>query len=206
MSSSKFWDKSADKYFRSPISDEAVYERKLELSRACFTPESEVLEFGCGTGGTAIAHAPFVKHVRATDISEQMLEYGRQQAQDAGVANVTFERADFSDLEAEPGSYDAVLGLSILHLLPDRKPALKRVRELLKPGGVFISSTACLGSKMWFMAPILWLGRLFGAFPIVRIFTVDQLVRSIEDAGFIIEEQWLPEKAMAVFIIARKPG
>jgi cyclopropane fatty-acyl-phospholipid synthase-like methyltransferase len=35
--------------------------------------DMEVLEFGCGTGSTAIVHAPHVKELRAIDISEKMI-------------------------------------------------------------------------------------------------------------------------------------
>jgi len=34
----------------------------------------QVLEFGRGTGSTAIAHALYVKHIHATDVSSKMFE------------------------------------------------------------------------------------------------------------------------------------
>ncbi|WP_300529943.1 class I SAM-dependent methyltransferase [Maricaulis sp.] len=203
-SSANWWDRIAEKYARSPIADEAAYQRKLELTREHFTPESEVLEFGCGTGGTAIAHAPHVRHVLATDISEEMLKIARDKAATAGVGNVTFEQADFDTLEA--GEFDAVLGLSILHLLSDPRQAIQRAYELTRPGGVFVSSTACLGDKMWFLRPIAPIMKLFGVFPpVLRFFSARELRRNIEDAGFEVEYEWRPEKAVAVFIIARRP-
>jgi cyclopropane fatty-acyl-phospholipid synthase-like methyltransferase len=61
-----FWNKLADKYSRRPVADEAAYKKKLEVTRKYFEPNMEVLEIGCGTGSTAIAHAPFVRHIRAT--------------------------------------------------------------------------------------------------------------------------------------------
>ena len=57
--SSKFWDRIADRYSRRPVADEAAYQKKLEVTRQYFRPEMQVLEFGCGTGSTAIAHAPY---------------------------------------------------------------------------------------------------------------------------------------------------
>jgi len=38
------------------------------------------LEFGCGTGSTALLHASFVKHMTATDISDEMIEIAKQKA------------------------------------------------------------------------------------------------------------------------------
>lgn len=61
----KFWDRMANKYARQPIADEAAYQHKLDVTRQHFTPQSKVLEFGCGTGSTALLHAPHVKIGRA---------------------------------------------------------------------------------------------------------------------------------------------
>jgi cyclopropane fatty-acyl-phospholipid synthase-like methyltransferase len=70
----KFWDKQAERYAKSPVQDEASYQKKLQKSREYFLPEMEVLEFGCGTGSTALLHAPFVKHILATDVSANMIQ------------------------------------------------------------------------------------------------------------------------------------
>ncbi len=61
--SARFWDKIAERYSKRPIVDEAAYQKKLQVTREYFRPDMEVLEFGCGTGSTAITHAPYVKHI-----------------------------------------------------------------------------------------------------------------------------------------------
>ena len=71
---SRFWDKIADRYAKKPVSDEAAYQKKLRVTRDYLRPDMDVLEFGCGTGSTAITHAPFVKHIQAIDISSRMIE------------------------------------------------------------------------------------------------------------------------------------
>ena len=204
--SAKFWDRHAKGYAKRPVANQAAYEEKLRVTRTFFDPTMEVLEFGCGTGSTALAHAPFVKHILATDISSKMLEIAEAKAEASGIENVTFKRVAFDEIDAPAEGFDAILGLSILHLLDDRNPAIARVHEMLKPGGIFVSSTACLGDTMkWFklIAPI---GRFFGLIPLVRIFTEQELVTSITECGFQIEHQWRPEKSVGVFIVARKPG
>ncbi len=202
--SAKFWDRIAARYARKPVADEAAYRRKLEISRGYFRPDMEVLELGCGTGSTAIAHAPYVKHIRAVDISARMLEIARRKADEAKVENVTFERAAIDDLEVPAQSLDAVLALSILHLLADKDAAIAQVHDMLKPGGVFISSTVCLadaGNWFRFVAPV---GRTLGLIPLVRFFTKEDLERSLQRAGFEIDHSWRPGKAKAVFIVAKK--
>jgi ubiquinone/menaquinone biosynthesis C-methylase UbiE len=162
----------------------------------------EVLELGCGTGSTAIKHAPFVRHIRAVDISSKMIEIARAKATD--IANVTFEQATVEDLRVPNESIDAVLALSLLHLLEDKEAAIAKIHAMLKPGGVFVSSTACLGDTMkWFklVGPI---GQFLGVIPTVRVFTVQELVDSITQGGFVIDHQWQPGRGKAVFIVAKK--
>ncbi len=91
--SARFWDRIAKRYARRPVTDEAAYQKKLQVTREYFNSESEVLEFGCGTGSTAIAHAPHVNRIHAIDISSKMLEIARGKADQAGIENVTFEQA-----------------------------------------------------------------------------------------------------------------
>ncbi|MGI9450652.1 MAG: class I SAM-dependent methyltransferase [Geminicoccaceae bacterium] len=202
--SARFWDRVAKRYARTPVADEATYQRKIEITRGYFRPNIEVMEFGCGTGSTAIVHAPYVKHIRAIDISSKMIEIARHKADAASIGNITFERSTIDDLDVPAESLDVVLGLSILHLLENKDAEIAKVHDMLKPDGVFVSSTACLGdSQNWFrfIAPI---GRILGLIPLVRFFTKEDLQHSLERAGFEIEYSWQPGKGKAVFIVAKK--
>eukprot|EP01083_Nonionella_stella_P314462 1132915_1 len=58
----KFWDKLASGYFKSPIKDLDAYQIKLELTQQYLKPDMDLLEFGAGTGGTSLQHAPHVNH------------------------------------------------------------------------------------------------------------------------------------------------
>ena len=204
--SDKFWDRIAERYARRPIADEDAYQKKLQITREYLRADMEVLEFGCGTGSTAIAHAPYVKHIRATDISSKMIEIAQAKAEASDVRNVTFERAGIEAFRAPDQSLDAVLGLSILHLVADRDEVIAKVYRMLKPGGVFVSSTACIGDTMKIFKVIAPIGRFFGLMPLVKVFTTKQLVDSLTNAGFEIEHQWQPGKGKAIFIVAKKPA
>ena len=202
----KFWDRIAERYARRPITDEASYQKKLDVTREYFRPETQVLEFGCGTGSTAIAHAPYVKHILATDISPKMIEIAQGKADAQNVANVTFQCLGIEEIDAPDQSLDVVLGLSILHLLENKEAAMAKVYRMLKPGGVFVSSTACIADTMKFFKFIVPIGRFFGLMPFVDIFTTQQLEDSLTHTGFEIDYQWQPGKGKAVFIVAKKPG
>ena len=121
-----------------------MYQEKITLTQAYLNPEMKALEFGCGTGSTALLHAPFVKHILATDLSPAMLEHGRRKAAAGGIENITFQHTSVEDFEAEDESFDAVLALNLLHLCEDPWAVIAKIHDLLKPDGVFIQSTPCL--------------------------------------------------------------
>jgi ubiquinone/menaquinone biosynthesis C-methylase UbiE len=203
-SSSRFWDRIAESYSKKPVADEAAYQKKLEVTRSYFRPDMDVLEFGCGTGSTAISHAPSVRHIRAIDYSSKMIEIARKKTDRANIENVSFEQATIEEIDLPDQSLDAVLGLSILHLLENKDEVIAKVHRMLKPGGIFVTSTACIGDTMKFFKLIAPVGKFFGVMPPVEVFTTDELVESLTGAGFEIDHQWTPARGKAVFIVAKK--
>jgi 2-polyprenyl-3-methyl-5-hydroxy-6-metoxy-1,4-benzoquinol methylase len=200
----RFWDKRAEKYAQRPVADQAAYEKKLEVTRRYFRPDSEVLEIGCGTGSTALAHAPYVKHILATDISPAMIDIARRKAEAAGIENVTFEARAVADHDIRESSYDVIMALNLLHLLEDPEAAIVAACRGLKPGGAFVTSTACIGDMSWYFRLIAPVGRFLRLIPLVRVFTQAELSKYHADAGFEIEHEWLPRKNAAVFLVAKK--
>ncbi|WP_300518517.1 class I SAM-dependent methyltransferase [Aliiroseovarius sp.] len=199
----RFWDKIAPKYARRAVGDMASYEYKLNRTRAHMRPDMNVLEFACGTGTTALHHAPHVASYRAVDISPEMIRIAR--AKD-GAERVGFEVADFDTLEIAPESLDMIQAHSILHLLPDPPASIAKVHTSLKPGGLFVSSTSCLGYA-WWLKPIVRVGHALGKLPALSWFTEDDLRGMLVSHGFEIIEDWQPKGSMkALFLVARKSG
>jgi ubiquinone/menaquinone biosynthesis C-methylase UbiE len=89
-----------------------------------------------------------VKHIRAIDISSKMLEIAQGKAAARDIDNVTFEQATIEEISVADQTFDAVLGLSILHLLDDKEEVIAKVHKMLKPGGGFVTSTACIEDTM----------------------------------------------------------
>ncbi len=202
---SRFWDWIADRYAKRPVSDQTSYRRKLETTREYLTPDADMLEIGCGTGTTALSHAPFVKHIRATDFSAKMIDIARTKAAAEGIGNVSFEQLSIVDTAAPDGSLDVVMAHSIFHLLPDWEAVIAKVYGMLKPGGVLVSSTTCLDDGMGFLRYITPVAAFFGLLPVLVFFSRKDLLASIVKAGFTIEQDWQPGKGKAVFVVARKP-
>jgi SAM-dependent methyltransferase len=72
--------------------------------------------------------------VFSTDISAEMLAYGRERAAAAGLDNIEFIESDASSLEFEEDSLDAALSRWGIIFDPDGEGSAARVRGFLKPG------------------------------------------------------------------------
>ena len=61
-----------------------------------------------------------------------------------------------------------------------------------------------MGDTMNWFKFIALIGKALGFFPLVEVFTTQQLIKSLNDAGFTIDYQWQPAKDKAIFIVAKK--
>ena len=114
----------------------------------CCGLDMDVLEFGCGTGSTAIVHAPFVS-ISTPSIFRPGCWTSRRRRPTRRASGISRSRATPSRTwTCADASYDVVMGHSILHLLKDKDAVIAKVMRLLKPGGLFVSSTACLGDTL----------------------------------------------------------
>ena len=100
--------------------------------------DSVVVDLGAGTGSFALAVAPLCCRVVAVDVSPAMLDYMRAQATQQGIGNLEVVQAGFLSYEHQGDPADVVYSRNALHHLPDfwKAVALKRVAEMLKPGGI----------------------------------------------------------------------
>ena len=205
---SRFWDRIAPSYAAKPVPDEAVYARKLAVTRNFLHPEMRVLEVGCGTGSTALNHAPHAREIIATDISPGMIDIAKAKAEEAGVANVDCRVAALDEMDPAEARFDMVQAHSILHLVPNWTSAIAQLRRLLKPGGTLVLSVPCLGDLNPVLRGLLklaaaTLGR-FGRFPTFGWFTAQQLEFALVEAGFSFDYHWEPNPGRDLFLIARR--
>jgi SAM-dependent methyltransferase len=71
----------------------------------------------------------------ATDISAEMLAYGRERAAAEGLENIEFVQSDAVSLDYPAGSFDAALSRFGIIFDPDGEGAASRVRSFMEPGG-----------------------------------------------------------------------
>ncbi len=141
----------------------------------------------------------------ATDYSAEMIAIAREKQVGTDLENLDFHVAKIGNDDLPEGPFDAVLAFNVLHLLPDRQLALREIFDLLRPGGLFISKTPCLGGVYRLLQPVVAALQLFGKAPRLEFLRPASLEREISDAGFeILEHADYPARPPSRFIVAAK--
>lgn len=204
MTDAAFWDRAAPRYSRRPISNMEAYEATLARVKEHLSDGDSVLEFGCGTGSTALVLAPFVRDYEGTDISRGMIDIANGKLSSSATANLSFRVARIGAGDNTGKTPDKILAFNLLHLVPDLERALGEIHDLLPAGGYFISKTPCVGSK-WYLRPLVGILQMIGKAPYVNFLKVPELDEMIGRAGFeIVETALLPPSTPSRFIVARK--
>jgi len=135
----KQWDHAASGWRKwSDLIDQATSKISARLVELAQVKQGDrVLDVAAGYGEpslTAAKAAGADGTVVATDISAEMLGYGAERAEAAGLDNIEFQNADASALDFPAESFDAALSRWGIIFEPDGEGAAERVRGFLKPG------------------------------------------------------------------------
>jgi SAM-dependent methyltransferase len=95
----------------------------------------QILEIGCGAGEFSRLLAPRAERVLAIDLSPRMIGLARRRSE--SYPNIDFVEGDAMTYRLPDREFDCVATLTTLHHLPFG-PILRKIREALKPGGVFV--------------------------------------------------------------------
>lgn len=198
-----FWNKVAPRYAAMRIRDPEGYEATLQAIAALLKPEDRLLEIGCGTGTTALRLSPLVAKVTATDFSEEMLAIARAKP---GADRVDFRQADAAaSIGDEP--FDVICAFNLLHLVPDLGATLAQIRRQLKPDGIFLSKTPCVGEMSPMIRIVVPVLRVLGLVPPLKSLKREALVHALTEAGFAIHEiRTFGKSRGSPFILARSAG
>jgi 2-polyprenyl-3-methyl-5-hydroxy-6-metoxy-1,4-benzoquinol methylase len=149
--SKKFWDSASKNYDKTEERFEYIHQKSRENAKKHLESSNVVLDYGCGTGTTACEIANNVKEIYGIDISPKMIEISKRKASEKNIKNIIFAEGDIFDEKLKKESYDRILAFNMLHTILNPESAVQRINELLKPDGLFISITPCLGDKMSFL-------------------------------------------------------
>ncbi len=99
------------------------------------TGTSRVLEFGVGTGRIALPLAKYVSEVHGIDLSPAMMLRLRSKQNNEPIY---LTQGDATRLPYPDHKFDAVVGVHILHLIPNWQGVITEIARVLKPDAPFI--------------------------------------------------------------------
>lgn len=99
-----------------------------------------VLDIATGGGHTALAFAPHVAEVVASDLTPKMLEAARRFVESQSIGNIRFERADAEVLPFGDASFDIVTCRVAAHHFADIGAFGLETARVLRPGGHLLLS------------------------------------------------------------------
>ena len=70
-----------------------------------------------------------------TDMTPEMLDLARRNAEKSGLTNVEFRRATIDNLPLPDASVDHVISNCVMNLSPDKPAVFREIARVLKPGG-----------------------------------------------------------------------
>jgi len=134
--------------FLKPMGDELI--ERLDPKNGDF-----VLDVAAGTGEPGLTIASMLNggKVILTDISENMLDIARENAQIRGLKNVEFLACDVCELPFPDNTFDAISCRFGFMFFPDMQLAAKEMARVLKPGGKLATSVWNVPDKnFWVIA------------------------------------------------------
>lgn len=132
---SDVWSERAEAYRTSEIHSQG---EDLDLTVAWCEPAEGVTVLDVATGGGHVAYtfSPHVARVWATDITQEMLDQVKAEADRRGLANVRTAYAKAEALPFEDGSFDLVTCRIAPHHFDSIPEFLSEVHRVLKPGAL----------------------------------------------------------------------
>ena len=205
MKSEVFWDKMSSSYDNQVKNYQQTYTDTIERTKKYLKKKDVVLDFACGTGITTIQISGFVREIHAIDISQRMIDITEKKAEKNGIYNVILYNTDLFKNEFNKNSFDVVSAFNILYFLKNGPGNISRIYELLKPGGLFISATDCLGENISLLNRIKQLLNRIGILPFMKMYSISELEDLVTDVDFkIIETANLYDNPPNYFIVAKK--
>jgi len=169
-----------------------------------------VLDLGSGGGIDVLLSARRVGpagKAYGLDMTDEMLELARRNAEEAGVENVEFIKGEIESVPLEDNSVDVIISNCVINLSGDKDQVFREAARVLRPGGRFAVSDVIADEGMDEATRRdmkQWTGCIAGAL------TREQFASSLQRAGFeeieILETHRVHEQAASAIVRATLPG
>jgi len=146
------------------------------------SPNKKILEIGCGNGiGTQLIQEFFnPSKLIATEFDKQLVEVAKMKNKGS---KVTVEAGDATNLRFMDNEFDAVIGLSVIHHIPNWRGCIDELHRVIKPSGLLIIKELSIET---FQTPLGRISRQFVSHPYESMLKKDEFFRHIEQKGFKI--------------------
>lgn len=153
----QYWDKRAEQASSDFTFDRGEIPRTSEIDRLSHeellafiapSPEDDIFDAGCGTGGVMLSLRPLVRSVSGMDFSAGAVERCRLKLDQAGYKDVSATQGSITSIPLPDASVNKILCLSVLQYLDDTavRQALREFARVLKPGGILVLHVKNLAS------------------------------------------------------------
>jgi 2-polyprenyl-3-methyl-5-hydroxy-6-metoxy-1,4-benzoquinol methylase len=208
--SEKFWDNVSKTYDKDEKHFELIHNKVVENTKKYLNARDIVLDYGCATGTKTLELAGDVNNIQGFDISSKMIKIAKRKATENKIENVDFGHTTIFDEKYKRESFDVILAFNILHAIEDNQQVIKRISELLKSSGLFISTTPCLKEEMAFLTKFklsfyLLLIKMGFVPNILTRFKINEIRDLITNGNFqIIETENIYHQLSNCFVVAKK--
>lgn len=143
-----------------------------------------VLDLGSGGGIDVLLSARRVGpkgKAYGLDMTDEMLELARKNAEAAGAENVEFLKGDIEEIPLPDESVDVIVSNCVINLSADKERVLREAFRVLKPGGRFAVSDVVVRGEIPSQlrrSMELWVGCVAGALE------EQEFLRLLRDVGF----------------------
>jgi SAM-dependent methyltransferase len=170
-----------------------------------------VLDLGSGAGIDCFLAASKVGptgHVIGVDMTRDMLDLARRNAEEGGFTTVEFREGEIEHIPVDDGTVDVVISNCVINLSPDKPQVFREAFRVLRPGGQLMVSDIVLTADL----PEDVKGDVYQYVTCIAGASMrEDYLRYIEEAGFVdvqvVEESNYSELDMvrSAKVSARKP-
>lgn len=175
--------------------------------------ELEILELGCGTGGTTFPLASLGSHVTAFDIDPSAVSGISERIEKEKLSNVIVRQADGHSFD-DSKSYDLVIASEVLEHVVNPREFVRRIRALVNKGSWLIVTIPNgygpwqLKRRLSIIAPLRrnnWLRRIVAKKPYItgqehcQFYTRKRFLKMLSAFSFRLKDFGKSDSILAIF-------